>query len=574
MDMKRFFLYAIVIAALALAGCGGGGGGGGMTVTPPEPTEPTPPPGPTPEEMALKDAQDAAMAAYMMAMGYVNGARDYVAMGNAQKYANMAKGASDMAAAATTSAMAEEYQMKAEMYRDQAMEAAMMRSLGITRLANKTINQSAIDNAILEGRTGDDVPKKRSNLKARVGTALDNSAGRAPVVDTTNQQSISQGANADNSDNEAASATVDSTPTGLMFTVTRGTGPVLRGEDPTPLMTSGEKPSGGWPGAELVRTDATPGKTYVNIYTDINPDTQLYTDPTPDANTALDITTLTGEAKAIVTGADVPGDGSSFTGMYNMDSTDNNPPVAGQFNCPSGVSCSISVDEDGVIKAIQGYEFHAKAAGLTKPDPDYMSWGVWLTVPDAVPAEGAANDSTVGAFASGNQPFNVRAALKGTATYNGDATGLYAAGGYVDYFDADVTLNANFGGTEGADSDTTGDTTNDMFRLGVVSGTVSNINAGGMSVDGSLMLGKAYIDTTTANGASNGGFLGDTTGTLAGRAMVGEWGGQFFGPSNATGDAAQTQYPTTAAGTFGATAPGNVNDPVRILGAFGAWKAE
>ena len=29
MDMKRFFLYFITIAALALAGCGGGGGGSG-----------------------------------------------------------------------------------------------------------------------------------------------------------------------------------------------------------------------------------------------------------------------------------------------------------------------------------------------------------------------------------------------------------------------------------------------------------------------------------------------------------------------------------------------------------------
>ncbi len=28
MDMKRFFLYAIVIAALALAGCGSDGNGG------------------------------------------------------------------------------------------------------------------------------------------------------------------------------------------------------------------------------------------------------------------------------------------------------------------------------------------------------------------------------------------------------------------------------------------------------------------------------------------------------------------------------------------------------------------
>ena len=30
MDMKRFFLYAIAIAALALAGCGGNGGGTAM----------------------------------------------------------------------------------------------------------------------------------------------------------------------------------------------------------------------------------------------------------------------------------------------------------------------------------------------------------------------------------------------------------------------------------------------------------------------------------------------------------------------------------------------------------------
>ena len=247
--------------------------------------------------------------------------------------------------------------------------------------------------------------------------------------------------------------------------------------------------------------------------------------------------------------------------------------MAGQFNCPSGIECSISVDEDGEIKAIQGYEFHARA-GVTKADADYMSWGVWLTVPDAVPTDDAPNVASAGAFASGNQPFSVRAALKDTATYNGDATGLYAAGGYVDYFDADVSLEANFGGTQGADSDTTDDTPNDMFLLGVVTGTVSNISAGGMDVDGSLMLGRATITTDNVDDPSMDGFSGKTSGTLAGRAMAGNWGGQFFGPSSATGTAAESQYPTTAAGTFGATAPGNVNDPVRILGAFGAWKAE
>jgi hypothetical protein len=525
--------------------------------------------------MALKDAQDAAMMAASAAMAAVGGAVDPVARGNAYDYAKMAHDASEAAQAATTSAMAEEYQMTAEAARNKAMEAAMERSLGITALANKIINQSDIDNAVLEGKTGDAVPKKLSNLKARVGAALDLTATIAPTAATT--PAVADGA-AEVEMGTVHQGAVTSTratmgASGLRLSVTRGTEAVLRGENPTSLMTSGEKPSGGWPGAELVRTDVdTPGKTYVNVYSDINPPTQQYTVVLTNLTTAL--AGLPAGAVARLTG-EVPGDGSSFAGTYNSNSLDNNPAMAGQFNCPAGATggCSISV-EDGVITAIQGYQFHP-AAGVTKPDADYMSWGVWLTVPNAVPTDGSPNLATAGAFASGNQPFSVRAALKGTATYNGDATGLYAAGGYVDYFDADVSLEANFGGTEGADSTAETDA-NDMFLLGVVTGTVSNINAGGIAVDGSLMLGRATVTADGDNAANpgTGGFAGKTSGTLAGRAMAGNWGGQFFGPSSATGTAAESQYPTTAAGTFGATAPGNVNDPVRILGAFGAWKAE
>ena len=86
MDMKRFFLFAIAIAALTLAGCGGNGGGGmvdsdaGSDATDRIPTVTCPdgsmaatlaprPAGPMAEEMALEDARDyAMMAAYMMAM--------------------------------------------------------------------------------------------------------------------------------------------------------------------------------------------------------------------------------------------------------------------------------------------------------------------------------------------------------------------------------------------------------------------------------------------------------------------------------------------------------------------------
>ncbi|MDE0005056.1 MAG: hypothetical protein OXQ29_20395 [Rhodospirillaceae bacterium] len=579
-------LYAFALAAvfaLTLAGCGGGGGG---TAAAPDP-EPTPMPSPQEtceadggrynadgsctsaadlaEEMALSDAQGAASMAAAAAMAAVAGAVDPVAMANAYSYASMAQAASDAAAAATTSADAEGHQMAAESARDSAMEAAGERGLASTALANKITNQAAIDNAILEGKTGSDIPKPVSNA-TRVGTELETTAGEDNARNGTDNVNTNQGGE--------AGSTAAYNAAGPRFTVTLPTGDILRGEKPTSLMTSGEKPSGGWPGAELVRTDATPGKTYVLAFTDIEAPTQDYTDPTPGANTALTLPTTPANAVSILTG-DVPGDGSSFTGTYNANSLDNNPPVSGKFVCPSGVECSISVDADGVIQAIQGYEFHAKAAGLTKTDGDYMAWGVWLTIPDD-----AATAAATGAFGSGNMVFNVKPQLKGTATYNGDASGLYAAGGMVDYFDADVSLTANFGGagSEGADSTPGSEaaaTDNDGLLIGAVTGSVTNIRAGGVAIDGSLTLKRAPVTRAgNTDASSNTGFNGDIDGTLAGRAMDGGWGGQFYGPSSASGKAAETQYPTTAAGTFSAHAPGHSQDPVRILGAFGAWKAD
>ncbi len=601
MDMKRFFLYAIVIAALTLAGCGGGGGG--TTAMPVDPTPPDPtamvtcpdgtmaasmdacPSGPTPEEMALEAAQDAAMAAYMAAKMALYGAVDTVAMQTAQKYADMAKEANDAAQAATASAMAEEYQMAAETARDQAQEAAMMRGLGITILANKITNQSAIDNAVLEGR---DPPKPVSNA-GRVGTALQASAqGEVTPTSTDETQTgemgaggAIQGSSATSTDN-LGTATVTYNASGPMFTVYLPATPradaVTRGETPTSLMTRG-----GWMGAELVgeNEDGT-STTYANVYTDIQAPVVKDTYEAADA-TATHTADELGEQLANdpeVTG-DVPNDGSSFTAMYNENSGDNAPPVPGMFSCLDGLAdgCAISV-KDGVVESIQGYIFQPRVSIGTNRvvDADYLAWGVWLRVPDAVPTD-ATETTFAGAFARGMDVFAVYPELKGKATYNGVANGLYSAGGMVEQFDADVMLEANFGGTEGGDStprSAAAATGNDSLLLGVVTGMVSNINAGGMAVDGSLMLGRATVtranDTTET---TQGGFAGDTTGTLAGRDMTGEWGGQFFGPNDATTDMArESEFPTTAAGTFGASAPGTSTDPVRILGAFGSWKAE
>ena len=332
---------------------------------------------------------------------------------------------------------------------------------------------------------------------------------------------------------------------------------------PANVFQEGETPSrfqtrGGWEAQELVveGADGSNARTRLIVSTDIQAPTQNYA-----ATPTVTADAVTG---GVIVAGEVAGDGSNFAVTFNADPADNMPPVAGQFQCTPvapATSCSISVDEDGKIVANSGYAFHP-SAGTTKADSDYLAWGFWVTgstLNSLAAADNVAPDAQAGAFAYGSQVFTVQATHKGTATYNGVANGLYSAGGMVEYFDADASLTANFGGGAEPEAGAT-----DVL-LGAVTGTISNIRAAGMDVEGSLTLGRATITEATAGTGSSAGFSDDVSGTLAGRAMDGRWYGQFYG----SGD-----HPTTAAGTFAAEAPGHSNDPVRILGAFGAWRAE
>ena len=84
--------------------------------------------------------------------------------------------------------------------------------------------------------------------------------------------------------------------------------------------------------------------------------------------------------------------------------------------------------------------------------------------------------------------------------------------------------------------------------------------------------GGTFDSNDPDNGATGtyAGFTGNTDGILGGVTYRGEWGGQFYGPNNASGTAIETEFPTTAAGTFGAAAKNGAS----ILGAFGTRKAE
>ena len=573
MDTKRFFLYFIVITALALAGCGGGGG---TQTAMPDPTPPDPmvtcpdgssaptmddcpPVGPTPEEMALQAAKDAAMTAYMAAMAAVGGAVDPVAMQNAQNYAAMAKEANDSAQAAMTSAMAEEYQMAAETARMKAMEAAGAPGLGLTMLSNKLLNGDDIENAQLDGPPSA-VPDPVNNAK-NVDAAID--AATAPVNATPTEGFTNQGGL---SDSTATQITISADGTnavavhkasGTEFEVQIGTTDLQQGEVPSRFYTKR-----GWEAQDLLLVDGTEPtlKTHLVISTDIKATTK------EDDYTQTDATDPDVIVNSIITG-DVPNDGSDFVASYNSNPEDNDAPVTGEFYCPAAETCSISVDEDDKVVAVTNYQFTSAATTTTKMDTDYMAWGMWVqasTRDSLRNTDGSAIDvpnAQVGAFAYGSMPFTVPTLLTGKATYNGNATGLYSAGGMVQYFDADAMLEADFGGA--------------TFEGGRISGSISNIVAAGQAVDGSLNLMRTDINTDGTFGiGTDAGDMGETDGVLGGNGFRGRWAGQLFGPAARTGASnavISTTFPTTAAGTFNASTQDNM---MSLIGAFGTWKPE
>ena len=621
-SISKFYAFALAaIFALTLAGCGGSGGGSAMMEEemPPVVVEPVDPE-PTPEEIAAQEeadalmaAQEGAMAAYMAAMAAAAGAVDPAAYAAAHAAAADAKTASDAAAAATTSAMAMEYQTAAEAAQMKAEEEKGERGLGITKTANAVANQSAIDSATAVGAR---VPAPYNNA-ARVGEAIRSlainedvdftaeTAAGTPGGATTLHSDIPK--DTDDALTERITLTTRHTGSSPRFTVTVDEDAdtttdnriLARGEDPSSIMMRG-----GWMGTELVgETDDGMAKEYAMVFTDIKAPQQEYdstaaTDGTDNAKhyTLVELAGDPNDAddtgvldRAVITG-DIPGDGSHFAATFNPNPTDNVPPLSGRFHCATA-PCSISVNDEGILVAIQGYQFRPAIAGdITRQDSDYLSWGVWLRIPKRVPTTHAADAddaaiataaaaADIAAIAYGSRVFEVKAALTGSATYNGVAAGLYTAAGMVEYFDADVTLEANFGG-KGAEDSTRLTPENDERLIGTVGGSVTNIRAAGMDVEGSIQLGTAQLlapgDDDANTPEVDRAFTAATTGTLGGRGVRGDWGGRFYGPNHtAAGSVAErTHFPTTAAGTFSAGVPRSNTPHVGLVGAFGAWKAE
>ena len=209
--------------------------------------------------------------------------------------------------------------------------------------------------------------------------------------------------------------------------------------------------------------------------------------------------------------------------------------IPGTFHCEmvtaGNGNCFIRNQQGGVTSGGIIQFTPDPGAMVRATDTDWLSAGVWLTLPDDPDGDYAA-----GAFVHGGEPFHIvegdannhtLTEVVGGATYTGTAVGRYAedragtaTGGR---FRADAVLTADFTNTEEMQADENAGTPFIPATLGSVSGLLSNFSADGQTdPDWDLNFDLAMIGT-------DGRFGDEVSGHANGHALDGVWAGQFFG---------------------------------------------
>ena len=258
--------------------------------------------------------------------------------------------------------------------------------------------------------------------------------------------------------------------------------------------------------------------------------------------------------------------------------------VAGDYSCYGGQDCGLEIEPGG---ANTGYypssgtvvftpsdgsspEMFSATASAPVAVVDYLAFGTWQYVPEYVED---TDSFQFGVFAGGGDPFDATngAALTGTATYVGDAIGMYSSRVYSDYLDGTSlpsTRSAPIAQTSPAPFPIAGSFTADVtltadFDMTALSGRVHGItyDNGGSHAD--IYLLETSIDHVGMFGAT--GAASDTA--SGGGYLNGLWSAAFFG--NDPND--PTAHPTGVAGTFG-VATADRFEGYGLVGAFGAHR--
>ena len=215
----------------------------------------------------------------------------------------------------------------------------------------------------------------------------------------------------------------------------------------------------------------------------------------------------------------------------------------GTLKCAGATDCTVTLDADGDITAFgNGWEFTPDPKiTVDVPDANYLSYGFWLKKTADADDATTYNEVETFAMATGHPETGDSdlSEVEGSATYDGDAVGVYVKNVLDDqanivsatsgHFKAGVVLNANFGGGNVA--------ANDQFTIG---GTVTGFDLQhGETNDWAVSLGLADLSGGRVGGGDpgksapgsshNNEFSGVATGDST--AAAGSWNGAFYGSS-------------------------------------------
>lgn len=515
MDMKRFFLYAIVIAALALAGCGGNGGGGdmagngdpmscpdGQTGTPPNCVTPTPPTclenpdaanctGPTQAQIdadtkAAGTKKTAITAESVQTDDAGLGGSGVTASGNDEGAYNLAIKRDRMATTVTVTVEG------ATDPADEKFVQAMDLGEGTT-MHTRTMDADDDGNVVEEVvivTTDIEAPKAVEFAKLQVVTV---SSDQSTTTTTMPQELDVNPKTTGGSDFQSLNiATSSRAETGINFALIMG--------PPAAAVEGGSQ-----------------------------------TTPYEDDAATQDVNER------------------RFMGTYNG--------AEGTFVCTTsgGTACSATTNNKGTVTALVGDWNFTPATGATsdQPDYDYLSYGFWLK--KTTDKDGVLTYDEVETFASSSaQLSGTVASVTGSAKYSGGATGVYVhsvttpegteASATSGHFLADVELTATFGQVN--DDDGTGTIAPNL--LNTLTGIINSFRLSGHDEGPGwsvVLEGDITPSDGTAFGMAKGG-MGD-----------GSFSATFHGDTG-TDD---TEKPSSVVGEFNS---GFSNGSV--AGAFGA----
>lgn len=324
----------------------------------------------------------------------------------------------------------------------------------------------------------------------------------------------------------------------------------------------------GWEGFALSKKDIAGGRDVQAVmYSNIDSPTG-YSASIPfaagaDLSSDSDVTTSLGTSTTTALAFDLPNVGDLTRVRVSVDSRDWTQAVGQNVQLTEAVTITYRDSKDaaqsrtGTMKCVtppcqaqggslQGaWEIEANAVPGSV-DGFYLTFGSWLSLPDD--SSGTyiwgtfADGNTAAQLARANAINRITAAGATPIKYEGPATGLYARSTGVGSFTATTKLDVDFG---------TSATT-----FGGVSGSVTNFMENGESLGNWILSLK---DTEDDAGVL---FVGETALEVGGYSLTeGEWGVQLYW------DGSQTGF---AAGTFSASTPARHENPMHIIGSFGA----